>query len=293
MVTFRKIFLLTICCTISIVAGAQKVKTVSATIAYHASESMSVEEAKRIALERAKIQAIADEFGTIVSQNNSTIVKNINGKSNIDFISIGRSDIKGEWIETIGEPKYDIKFDSHTIVVECFVKGKAREIASGKIEFVAKTLRNGTGLRFADIDFRDGDDLYLYFQSPTNGYLAVYLLDEMTQTVYCVLPYKAQTISAYPIEGGKEYILFSRKETDKSEGWVVDEYTLSCENDKEFNTIYILFSSSNISKRNGFDVSIVDKPSNISFKEFNSWLSKILIKDSNIQFQEINISISK
>ena len=88
MVTFRKIFLLTICCTISIVAGAQKVKTVSATIAYHASESMSVEEAKRIALERAKIQAIADEFGTIVSQNNSTIVKNINGKSNIDFISI-------------------------------------------------------------------------------------------------------------------------------------------------------------------------------------------------------------
>ena len=87
--------------------------------------------------------------------------------------------------------------------------------------------------------------------------------------------------------------MFSRKEADKSKRTMVDEYTLSCENDKEFNTLYILFSPSIISKRNGFVNSIEDKPDNISFKEFKSWLSKTLSKDNNIQFQEINISISK
>lgn len=273
--------------------NAQKVKLVSATYTFFASETKSVDEAKRIALDRAKIQAIADEFGTVVFQNNSTVIKNQNGESNIDFITIGGSDVKGEWIETIGEPKYDITVQGDIIIIKCSVKGKAREISSAKNEFEVKTLRNGTELRFADNGFRDGDELYLYFISPVKGYLAAYLLDEISQTVYCILPYKAQTFSAYPIEANKEYIMFSRKEADKLEQQVVDEYTLSCENDKEYNTLYILFSPSNISKRNGFNNSYEDKPDNISFKDFKSWLSKTLSKDSNIQFQEINISISK
>lgn len=276
-----------------LVGYSQRTAKVSATYTYYAPETMSVEEAKRVALDRAKIQAIADEFGTTVSQSTSTVITNKNGESDTQFFALGGSDVKGEWIETIGNPEYQLKFKNHFLIVECSVKGKAREIVSAKIEFEAKTLRNGTELRFGDVNFRDGDDLYLYFQSPINGYLAVYLLDELSQTVYCILPYKAQTFSAYPVLANKEYVMFSRKDADKSERPIVDEYTLSCENDKEFNTLYTLFSPSLIGKRNGFDDSIEDKPDNISFKDFKSWLSKTLSKDSNIQFQEINISISK
>lgn len=276
-----------------LVGYSQRTAKVSATYTYYAPETMSVEEAKRVALDRAKIQAIADEFGSIVSQSTSTVITNKNGESDTQFFALGGSDVKGEWIEIIGNPEYQLKFENHFLVVTCSIKGKAREITSSKIEFTAKTLRNGTELRFEDVNFRNGDDLYLYFRSPTNGYLATYLLDELTQTIYCVLPYKAQSISAYPIEANKEYVMFSRKEADKSLRPVVDEYVLSCENDKEFNTLYILFSSSQIGKRNGFDDSIADKPDNISFKDFKSWLSRKLSKDSNIQFQEINISISK
>lgn len=287
-------FILFIILAFSFLVGySQRAAKVSAAYTYYAPETMSVEEAKRVALDRAKIQAIADEFGTIVSQSTSTVITNKNGESDTQFFALGGSDVKGEWIETIGKPEYQLKFENHFLIVECSVKGKAREIVSAKIEFEAKTLRNGTELRFGDVNFRDGDDLYLYFQSPINGYLAVYLLDELSQTVYCILPYKAQTFSAYPVLANKEYVMFSRKEADKSERPIVDEYTLSCENNKEFNTLYTLFSPSLIGKRNGFDDSIEDKPDNISFKDFKSWLSKTLSKDSNIQFQEINISISK
>lgn len=289
----NKFILFILLASFFLVGYSQRAAKVSAAYTYYAPETMSVEEAKRVALDRAKIQAIADEFGTIVSQSTSTVITNKNGESDTQFFALGGSDVKGEWIETIGKPEYQLKFENHFLIVECSVKGKAREIVSAKIEFEAKTLRNGTELRFGDVNFRDGDDLYLYFQSPINGYLAVYLLDELSQTVYCILPYKAQTFSAYPVLANKEYVMFSRKEADKSERPIVDEYTLSCENNKEFNTLYTLFSPSLIGKRNGFDDSIEDKPDNISFKDFKSWLSKTLSKDSNIQFQEINISISK
>lgn len=276
-----------------IIGYSQRTAKVSAKYTYYAPETMSVEEAKRVALDRAKIQAIADEFGTIVSQSTSTVITNKNGESDTQFFALGGSDVKGEWIETIGNPEYQLQFENHFLVVTCSVKGKARETTSAKIEFTAKSLRNGTELRFEDVNFRDGDDLYLYFQSPTNGYLAAYLLDELAQTVYCILPYKAQAFSAYPIVANKEYVMFSRKDADKSERPMVDEYTLSCDNNKEFNTLYILYSPYQIGRRNGFDEAIEDKPDNISFKDFKSWLSKTLSKDSNIQFQEINISISK
>lgn len=289
----NKFILFILLASFFLVGYSQRAAKVSAAYTYYAPETMSVEEAKRVALDRAKIQAIADEFGTIVSQSTSTVITNKNGESDTQFFALGGSDVKGEWIETIGKPEYQLKFENHFLIVECSVKGKAREIVSAKIEFEAKTLRNGTELRFGDVNFRDGDDLYLYFQSPINGYLAVYLLDELSQTVYCILPYKAQTFSAYPVLANKEYVMFSRKEADKSERPIVDEYTLSCENNKEFNTLYTLFSPSLIGKRNGFDDSIEDKPLNISFKDFKAWISKTLSKDRNIQFQEINISISK
>lgn len=273
---------------------AQKVKTVSAEYTFYAPETMSVTEAKRTALERAKIQAIADEFGTIVSQSTSTIVSTKNGESDSHFFAIGGSDVKGEWIETIGDPVYKIdSSDPNFLVVTCAVKGKAREIVSAGIDFIAVPLRNGTTQKFECQDFRNDDDFYLYFETPVDGFLAVYLLDESTHTVYNILPYKGQKIPAVTVDANEEYVFFSREKAKKEERRYVDEYTLTCENDKEFNTLYVLFSPNEIGKRNGFDSSMEDKPDNISLKNFMQWLSKALSKDRNLQFLEINLTISK
>ena len=51
---------------LSLPVMAQKTKTVEGEYTYYAPENVTPEQAKRIALERAKTQAIADEFGTIV-----------------------------------------------------------------------------------------------------------------------------------------------------------------------------------------------------------------------------------
>lgn len=65
------------------------------------------------------------------------------------------------------------------LVVEVYVNGKAREKNGAGVEFDAKVLRNGTDLKFESLDFQNGDDLYLYFKSPVDGYLVVYLLPQI------------------------------------------------------------------------------------------------------------------
>lgn len=212
--------------------SAQKIEKVHGVYTYHVPDNVSLEEGKRTAIERAKIQALADAFGTLVSQSNSTIVKNENGKSSVDFLSIGGSNVKGEWIETIGDPKLDIFYESNMLTIKVSIDGKAREIKNASIDIEAKLLRNGTEEKYESDEFRNGDDLYLYFKSPINGYLAVYLLDENTQQVYCLLPYKSSGEPAYKVIQDKPYIFFSCQKAEENPS-EVDEYTMTCEHSME------------------------------------------------------------
>ena len=98
--------------------SAQKSKKVKAQYSYVAPQNISIDEAKRIATEKAQIQAIADEFGTEVSQNNSIFISNENGKTDSRFYSVGGTEVQGEWIETTQEPEFEIlyKDGTHEIV---------------------------------------------------------------------------------------------------------------------------------------------------------------------------------
>lgn len=237
----RKTLLFTLLMFLFPPAFSQKMKTVEGEYIYHAPENVTLEEAKHTALDRAKIQALADAFGTIVSQTNATRIENHNGKSNTDFLSIGGSEVKGEWIETIGQPDYDISYEQGMLIVRVSVKGKAREIVSAKIDIVAKILRNGTDDKFESNEFRSGDDLYLSFQSPVNGYLAVYLIDA-EQTAYCLLPYRNQTDGVYKIEANRRYLFFNIQEAPAQERQFVDEYVMTSSASMEQNQIYLIFS---------------------------------------------------
>ncbi|MEH2797990.1 DUF4384 domain-containing protein [Segatella copri] len=270
---------------------AQKIERVHGEYAYHVPDNISLEEGKRTALERAKIQALADAFGTLVSQSNSTIVKNEEGKSSVDFLSIGGSDVKGEWIETLGEPKFDIFYENNALIIKATIDGKAREIKNASIDFEAKLLRNGTDLKFESDEFRNGDDLYLYFKSSINGYLAVYLLDETTQQVFCLLPYKSSGEPAYTIGHDKPYVFFSCQKADRNPN-AVDEYNMTCEHSLEQNTIYIVFSPNMFAKANTKNED-AGLPRQLPLKEFLRWLGKCKTKDTEAQIKSITIKIYK
>ena len=266
---------------------AQKTKTVEGEYTYYAPENVTVEQARRTALDRAKIQAIADEFGTIVQQTNTTRIQNRDGESVSDFYSIGGSEVKGEWIETIGEPEYTISYESNMLVVTCRVKGKAREIVSAQIDIKALVLRNGTDDKFEDDDFKSGNDLYLSFVSPVKGYLI-----DADNKAFCLLPYRSQTEGIYPIEANRRYVFFDIKSASPEERGYVDEYVMTCERSSEHNLIYIVFSPNPFAK--AADNSSSDLlPREISFDDFQKWLVKCRKHDKEMNLRRIPIEITK
>lgn len=273
------------------ITKAQQTKKVVGEYTYYAPENISLDQAKRIALERAQIEAIADAFGTNISQQNSTRVSNKNGHSDIDFLSISSSDVKGEWIETIGEPEYFINYDQGTLVVKCKVKGNIREIISAAIDIKAKVLRNGTEDRFESTEFKSGDDMYLSFQSPVDGFLAVYLLDN-NGDAFCLLPYRNQTDGIQKISANTPYVFFSEKHVPLSDRALVDEYTLTCEHSYENNQIYVIFSPNPFVKANDNDNGEL-LPREIDGHSFQTWLAKVRREDKYVNFSSKQITITK
>ena len=262
-------FLISVLLTIPAVTFSQRTEKVTASYTYHAPENVTLEEARRTALERAKITAIADAFGTLVTQNNSTVVVNQNGVSDSRFFSLGGSEVKGEWVETTKEPVYDVRYEQGMLVVSVEVRGVIREITSSSIDCKAKILRNGTEEKFESTDFRNGDDMYLYFKSPIDGFLLAYMFDETSNQVVRILPYIKSSSASLSVKGDKEYLFFKK---ERNTDYMVDEYTMTAMQPVEFNTLYVIFSPTRIVKANDSSDEAHDGIRVLKYEDFNKWL---------------------
>ncbi len=271
---------------------AQRAKDVSAEYTYVAPANISLSEAKRIAAERARIEALAIEFGTNISQTNTTQIKNSESDSRLDFLSIGSSEVKGEWLRDTKEPEYEISLGDNEIIVKVTVWGEAREIKSAAVELDVAILRNGKAKNYASEEFTEGDDMFVYLKSPVDGYTAVYLVDE-EQEAYCLLPYSQDGSGQFKIKGGKDYIFFDVDQgKTQEERDMIDQLTLTCAKDIEHNQIYVIFSSEEFVKANDTQRDELI-PRSLPFKDFQKWLTKNRISDRNMTVVNKLIKISK
>lgn len=272
-------------------AYGQKSSVVSAEYIYVMSKDVTRAEAERIAVDRAKMQAIADQFGTIVLQNNSTIVRNDSGKNTTNFLSIGGTEVKGEWIEDITPPTTDLIMEGGELAIKAVVKGRVREIVRAKIDVVAKILRNGTTAGDESDSFISGNSIYLLFRSPQNGYLTIYLLDEVGDA-YCLLPYQRSQSGVFEVEKDREYILFHTDSADSSTRGEVDEYTLTAAKSKETNYLYIIFSPNCFTKASDIGGGELT-PRSLTFNQFQEWLTNNRRVDSDMQVISRSIEIKR
>lgn len=282
---------------IPMMSSAQKMLTASGEYTYHAPENITLEQAKAIAIERAKINIIADHFGTVVEVNNSTIVSNVNGESSVTYRSLGDSKVKGEWIETIGEPKVSVTYEQNMQVVHVWIKGTIREIKAAKVQFEMAVLKNGIEDRFESDEFRDGDELYISFQTPVDGYVAVYLYDH--SGVSRLLPLKHQSDGSQFVTQGERVVFFEHKrsqyypELGRNVESIYSEYTLYCEEDNELNRIYVIFSPNKFSRPIDNTTIGNDMPAMLSSKDFQSWLAKSRKQDVDMCLKIKDIIIRK
>jgi hypothetical protein len=282
---------------VSFIMQAQ-VKKVSGTYTYYGDPNMSVKEVRVAAIENARVQALAKEFGTIITQSTLQQEDLKNGNEHSSFMLLNAAEVKGEWLEDLKKPEIlREEFVKGMLVVEAQVYGRARAISNDAIEFKTLTLRNGTEKRFADTNFKEGDDMFLYFQAPADGYVAVYLVDEL-QNVFCLLPYGGDNDGQQPVEHGKEYVFFSPQhqyDIPKSE---IDEVTMTCEDERfEHNQLYVIYSPNTFTKPVDQKGKQINRdlvlPRQLSFKDFSQWMSKCCARDKKMNRKVIHLTVNK
>lgn len=284
-------FVIFLCMLNSLGVSAQKVKTVETEYTYCAPPNLSPMEAKNVAINRAKAEAIANTFGFIVSSNNFLGMDNVNGQSHTSFSTLSESEVKGEWLRDLEAPKVVkmVPMEDLTLCVTVHVKGEAKEIVSSSVNYEVKTLRNGEEDVFESDEFKEGDRFYMSFISPVDGYLAVYLIDD-NDRAWRLLPYANSSDPSFRIVHGKKYVLFSEQFGD-------EEIEVTCDQEMEFNHIYTFFSPNKFTRPLDNDASQKDDrlvlPPNLSLKEFQKWFVGIRKHDKELTTNRKTIKITK
>lgn len=268
---------------------AQKPLVASGEYIYYPPSTQSLDEAKQAALQRAQVQILADKFGTVVNMSSTVVVDS--SSPDIDMLQLSESTVRGEWLETLGMPVFTTGITERGLLfIKVYVKGKIRKITDSKADFVARVLRNGTEDRCESTDFKSGDDLFISFIAPVDGFLTIYLYDGKDD-VFCLLPYQSQNIPVFKVIGGKKYTLFSTvcAEYGMPED-MIDEYSLTCSGSMEMNRIYVIWSPDNYYRASDFMCG-ESLPRSLNLAEFKQWLSKLRAQNRNVVVKQIDIVI--
>ena len=272
-----------------LLASASNAKDIEITgeATYYDDGRLSRKECEQRALEQARVNALANEFGTNVSQNMVTSDRIVRGKETNDFLATSMTEVRGIWLGDVGAPKYDYTYDKvHNLIVTCKVKIMARPLSNEMAEFDTAVLRNGTSRDSESTSFKDGDDMRLYFKGSTDGYTMVFLEDE-SRMVCQILPYPNSSKHEIKVKRNEEYIFFS-KEKDSGNFGRVQEFEMRAPDFHEYNKIYVLFSP------NPFSSPVMDQSEAIpmvSSNAFTKWILKLRSNDPKLAVKVINVDI--
>lgn len=267
-------------------------RKVSGEYTFFAESRHSRDQARQIALDEARVAALAAEFGTSVSQATYQADRVSGDKEDVYFNQLSLCEVNGEWIADEGKPVFEESVgDDGNLIVRCIVKGTARRISNEAPQFEALVLRNGNEKRFADTRFRPNDELKLHVRTSVDGYLLVYLVDD-EQNVFSILPYSESGDGYVKVKRDTDYVFFDNAKADPVFG-EPDELIITMDSDKvsELDQCYILFSPDPFTKavdRAGF----AEIPRSIDYADFQKWLVATRKRDPKMGMKVVRISIS-
>ena len=258
-------------------AAAKKAVEVEGEYTYYIPYNVSRDNAENTAMQRGIVSALANEFGTLVSQITQQDMRSSKDGENVDFWSSASTLVKGEWIETIGQPEFIPSIVDGDFVVTCKIKGKAREISSSLAELDIHLLANSTDPNSETSSFMDGDKIFMQFTSPIDGYLTVYLEGE-DGNVMRMLPFTDEHTNTKKVEANKRYFFFVSNEGDQ------EQYNLFTDKPIERNNVFIVFSPNEYVKPIDYSPQEALDLRSLTSKAFRNWVTKLRSADNKLQF---------
>lgn len=279
----RYYFLILLFLLISLYSLGQRVVNICGEYKYIVPENVSLAEAKAIAIERARLTAIANEFGTTVSQTNLATTHIENGTTRNDFLSLGETEVKGDWLGDTKEPEIRPVYENNQLVIYASVCGKVRELKTAEVELRMQIMNNGIETE----QFKNNDKVAIRFKSPVNGYVAIFVRDDNAGIVSCMLPYANENGKARVVKNSQEYIYLSTDDPI----YPYQEETILVTNKKvEFNTFVLVFAETEFAMPLSDMGEFVPE---LSVESFQRWLRRNRMSDKTMQTIEKTIQISK
>ncbi len=267
--------------------------------------SMTPDQCKQKAIDQAKINAIENAFGSVVMEGNSLYTLNKETGSKIEFNQVFNSIsdiyVNGEWVKDI-EPNIEERITKNNeIFYKCKVIGLVREVKTNPAKFIAKPL-SCENLPCATEVYKNGQDFYLYFKAPNDGYISVYADIPSETTTYRLLPYKNdKNNGSYKVKADAEYVFFSLKKPTMDIVSNIDElkWTLSENISIETNKLFVFYSPSQPivkpiltnEKNSQKQKEVLDIPLNLKTDEFQKWQQSLRRQNPDIQLLTIYITI--
>lgn len=261
---------------------ADDTRVIDAYYRYHIPENTTQTETKATAMERAIAEALANEFSTVVNAETWSDLRNSTDASQVDIWRLGSSVVRGEWLETISGPDYNLITDGNAIAIEVRLRGRVAPLSARTIDLHIATLRGGTDGIYESQRFKSGDRLEVRFGAPVDGSLLLFL-DDSEGTVCQLLPFAGQKAGAMAIKAGERYHFFH----DTDDSWI-EQYQLSTDKELERNTLYVIFTPNHIVKPMTTESNRIRFMSTDSFRD---WLSHQRGIDKDLQVRAIPLTI--
>lgn len=275
--------------TIAIVS-AQDIHRLKLTYEYESDDpTITAQAAEMMAFEEAKLQALEEHYGVDMEHLSAEVNSERNLNAESKYFSFTQMAPRGEWIETVEERVVNKEFRNNFWHITVYVEGKARAKSHADIDLKIRFANSLKETRPRK-QFFDGDDLFLHFTAPMDGYLCVYLTDE-SGNVFCLLPYENGSTGSQPIQGSKDYMFFSTEHDQNA-----TELILRREHPNEHNMLYVVFSPNDFAKaldsdsgKNKYDEQM---PRMLSYIEFLKWMSKNQKRDNMMTVRKTLITIN-
>jgi hypothetical protein len=276
-------------------ATAQKVTRSSGTATIRMELDMTTEEAYEEARLEAMIDAIQNAYGSYVEQQTDMSI--IDGKEAFNIIA--GTKVRGDWLETLDE-KFDVDYRKEITelgkqdmkYITCNIRGKVRKTMP-KADIMYEVL-NCPELVCRTTNFYNEEQLYMYFKSPVDGYLSVFI--EVDDVVYRVLPYTNmgdKNQNGVAVKQDQEYLFFSEAHNTYRDA-VVDELEMFTNKKLEYNTLHVVFSEDAFVKPLLEDKEEVDGrilPKSLESSTYTVWLSGNRVALPSFQERKITVSI--
>lgn len=246
------------------------------TISEH--DNITLKDARLQCLELAKAAAIKAEFGEMVTSDVFGLDKETDQENAL-------AKAQGNWLGDTKQPQLSVEYIDGKLIFTADVWGKAREVIQAKTDLEWKILKGEDG-QDESAAFDSGQRIRIQFKSPSEGYVAIYLIEEGDETS-CLLPYPQQDGQAIHVEAGTTYTFFDRQ-TDPN----ALKYALNTGHEIEKNQLVIIYSPNPFTKCNDKG-GVPGRPNILSSHYFQRWLLRCQRADKDMVVNKKWVTVYK